>query len=65
MKAKNVILAKESIRDAMQEPWTKGRVDSHLSAMIYWVRNGYEFTEEQLEQLGWLCEFVGGDDEDR
>lgn len=53
-----VTLKEESIRDAMQKPWTKSQVDSHLSAMLYWIRHGYTFTEEQLEQLGWLCELV-------
>lgn len=59
-----LILRDQDIQTEMQKTWVKSQVDSHLQAMLYWVRHGYEFTEEQLERLGWLCEFIERGNED-
>lgn len=59
-----LILRDQDIQTEMQRPWVKGQVDRHLSNMLYWLNNGYEFTEQQKEQLCWLCDAVEKQTED-
>lgn len=54
-----VILKVEQIKAAdIEKPWCGKQVTRILSNMLYWVNNGYRFTEEQKEQLAWLREAV-------
>ena len=55
-----VILEREQVQKDISKPWCCKQVTNHLSNLLYWVHNGYRFTEDQKEQLGWLREAVNG-----
>jgi len=51
---------KNKIKDRLEEPWAKKQVGHTLGNVLYWVQNGYQFTQEDrtlIEQLhGYLQE---------
>ena len=59
----NPLLKPELMQIELDKPWVTNQVSKGLSNMLYWVRYGYEFTEEQQEQLCSLCEMLKENDD--
>ena len=57
------LLKPELMQRELNKPWAANQVTKALSNMLYWVRNGYKFSEEQQEQLCMLCEMLKGEND--
>jgi len=51
------------MQQELRKPWVDGQVTKALCNMLFWVRNGYEFSQEQQEQLCMLCEMLKGEND--
>lgn len=56
-------LKPELMQQELRKPWVDGQVTKALCNMLFWVRNGYEFSQEQQEQLCMLCEMLKGEND--
>ena len=61
----NLLFRDQAVKAEMDKPSTRNQVDAYLDRMLFWKRNGYEFTDDQSKKPIQLWQVVkGGEDGD-
>lgn len=42
---------RDNVVQEMKRPETRKQIDRYLSRMLFWIKNGYRFTDEQRKLL--------------